>query len=59
MAFHWAENVNTASFTPREYQVELIDTARDRNIIMCLSQNSSRDFIALKVIQEHANQLRG
>lgn len=58
MALHWSDNVHTTAFTPRDYQVELLAAAVEKNIIICLGHNSSREFIALKLIQELAYQIR-
>ncbi|XP_067013187.2 endoribonuclease Dcr-1 [Anabrus simplex] len=58
MAYHFNDNVYTKSFTPREYQVELLDAAKERNIIVCLGSGPGRIFIATKLIQELANGIR-
>jgi endoribonuclease Dicer len=39
-------------------QVELLDAAKERNIIVCLGTGSSKVFIATKLIQELANAVR-
>lgn len=51
-------NLSAISFTPRDYQVELLSAAKERNIIICLSQNSAKEFCALKLIQELSHELR-
>lgn len=51
-------NISAISFTPRDYQVELLSAAKERNIIICLSQNSAKEFCALKLIQECSHELR-
>lgn len=58
MSHHWSDNVHTTVFTPRDYEVELLAAAREQNIIICLGHNSSKEFIALKLIHELGNQLR-
>ncbi|XP_055587591.1 endoribonuclease Dcr-1 isoform X2 [Uranotaenia lowii] len=58
MAFHWTDNIHTTALTPRDYQVELLAAARERNVILCLAHNSSKEFIALKLIHELGFQLR-
>lgn len=58
MTYHWSDNVHTTAFTPRDFQVELLAAARERNIIICLGHNSSKEFIALKLLQERAPELR-
>ncbi|XP_021929010.1 endoribonuclease Dcr-1-like isoform X4 [Zootermopsis nevadensis] len=58
MAYHFNDNVYTKSFTPRDYQVELLDAAKEHNIIVCLGTSSSKIFIATKLIQELANAVR-
>lgn len=56
--FHWFDNVYTTAFTPRDYQVELLSAAKERNLIICLSQQSAKEFISLKLIQELSFELR-
>ncbi|CRL07309.1 CLUMA_CG020288, isoform A [Clunio marinus] len=51
-------NISAISFTPRDYQVELLSAAKERNIIICLTQNSAKEFCALKLIQELSHELR-
>lgn len=46
------------SFSPRDYQNELVSQAIERNVIVCLSSNSAKEFCALKLIQELSYQLR-
>lgn len=58
MAHHWSDNVHTTAFTPRDYEVELLAAAREQNTIICLGHNSSKEFIALKLIHELGQQLR-
>ncbi|RZF36221.1 hypothetical protein LSTR_LSTR008547 [Laodelphax striatellus] len=58
MAYHFIDNVYTKSFTPKEYQVELLDAAKNRNIIVCVGNGPNKTFIALKLIQELSNSLR-
>ncbi|XP_012286436.1 endoribonuclease Dcr-1 [Orussus abietinus] len=52
MAFTLNDQVYTKSFTPREYQVELLYAAKERNIIVCLGKNFDQTFIVIKLIQE-------
>lgn len=58
MTYHWSDNVHTTAFTPRDFQVELLAAAREKNIIVCLGHNSSKEFIALKLLHERAHELR-
>jgi len=58
MSFLFEGNLSSLSFTPRDYQVELLSAAKERNVIICLSQNTSKEFCALKLIQEQATELR-
>ncbi|XP_022250670.1 endoribonuclease Dicer-like [Limulus polyphemus] len=55
--FH-TENVHTKTFTPREYQVELLDAARQRNTIACLGTGTGKTFIAVMLIKELAHEVR-
>ena len=45
-------------FTPREYQVDLLEDAKERNIIVCLSTGTGKTFIAILLIKEMAPQIR-
>lgn len=59
MAFHYNnDNVYVDSFTPREYQVELLDRVKNRNTIVCSSTSFGKAFIALKLVQELSWQMR-
>lgn len=58
MACHFNENVYTTVFTPREYQVELLDTAKESNTIVCLGNNNAKIFLAVKLLQELASEVR-
>lgn len=58
MACHFNENVYTTVFTPREYQVELLDTSKESNTIVCLGNNNAKTFVALKLLQELAAEVR-
>lgn len=58
MAFHWQDNLHSTTFTPRDFQVELLAAASEKNIIICLGHNSSKEFIALKLILEKSHELR-
>lgn len=56
--FHWQDNLSLFAFTPRDFQVELLAAASEQNIIICLGHNSSKEFIALKLILEKSYELR-
>lgn len=51
-------NLSAVCFTPREYQIELLSAAKEKNIIICLSSVSAREFCALKLIQELSYEVR-
>lgn len=57
-SFHWQDNLSLTAFTPRDFQVELLAAAIEQNIIICLGHNSSKEFIALKLILEKSYELR-
>lgn len=50
--------VSNKSFSPRDYQIELISEAIENNIIVCLSSKAAKEFCALKLIQELSYELR-
>lgn len=56
--FHWQDNLSSTAFTPRDFQVELLAAASEQNIVICLGHNSSKEFIALKLILEKSSELR-
>jgi endoribonuclease Dicer len=58
MACYLNENVYTHTFTPREYQVELLDSAKKRNTIVCSSTSSAKAFITIKLLQEFSYKMR-
>lgn len=58
MACYLNENVYTHTFTPREYQVELLDSAKKRNTVVCTSTSSSKAFLLVKLLQEFSWQMR-
>lgn len=58
MACHINDNVYVHTFTPREYQVELLDTAKKRNTIVCSSTSNAKAFISVKLLQEFAQETR-
>ncbi|KAH9375022.1 hypothetical protein HPB48_003812 [Haemaphysalis longicornis] len=51
---HFLENVQTKTFTPLEYQVELLDTAKQQNSIVFLS--SGKTFMVVMLVKELAYQ---
>lgn len=57
MSFHWCDNLHTAVFSPRDYQVELLAAAFERNTMICLGHKSSKEFIALKLLQELGSKM--
>ncbi|XP_022902072.1 endoribonuclease Dcr-1 [Onthophagus taurus] len=54
MAYHILDNVYTHTFTPREYQVELLDSIKRNNTIVCSSTGEAKTFIAVKLVQEYS-----
>lgn len=58
MSFHWCDNLHLLTFSPRDYQVELLAAAFERNTMICLGHKSSKEFIALKLLQEMGREQR-
>uniref|UniRef100_A0A158Q8D5 Endoribonuclease dcr-1 n=1 Tax=Elaeophora elaphi TaxID=1147741 RepID=A0A158Q8D5_9BILA len=52
-----ASDVDKNFFTPRDYQVELLDKACKRNIIVPLGTGSGKTFIAVLLIREYTTKL--
>ncbi|XP_078671533.1 endoribonuclease Dicer-like [Branchiostoma floridae x Branchiostoma belcheri] len=45
-------------FTPRLYQMELLDAALEKNTIVCLGTGSGKTFVAVMLIKELSSQTR-
>lgn len=58
MGTHYNDNLYSNCFTPREYQVELLEAALERNMIVCLSAPATKAFISIKLVQEMSFDLR-
>nr|XP_053644192.1 endoribonuclease Dicer-like [Cherax quadricarinatus] len=52
------ENVHSTIFTPREYQVELVDVCLRRNTLSVLASRSTRTFLITMVTRELAHLTR-
>ena len=50
-----AENT-TSKHEPREYQVELLESAKGKNIIVCLGTGTGKTFISIKLIEHLAER---
>lgn len=50
------ENIHTRAFTPRDFHVELISAAKEKNIIICLDQN--KEFIVHQLVIEFSQEIR-
>ncbi|KAA3677398.1 uncharacterized protein DEA37_0012180 [Paragonimus westermani] len=46
------ENVPNNHFLPYPYQLDLLDTSYERNTVICLSNELTRNFIVLNLIRE-------
>ncbi|XP_033114296.1 endoribonuclease Dicer-like isoform X2 [Anneissia japonica] len=51
-------SVGDTTFTPRTYQVELLEAALKQNTIVCLQTGTGKTFIAVMLIKELAHQIR-
>lgn len=54
MALAFGDNIHTKTFTPQEYLVELLSSAKNKNIIFALDGVTNKIFVILKLIQELA-----
>ncbi|GIY47027.1 endoribonuclease Dicer [Caerostris darwini] len=52
------ENDESASFIPRDYQIEILEIARRQNTIACLGTGTGKTFIAVMLIRESATEVR-
>ncbi|KAM8920949.1 endoribonuclease Dicer isoform 1-T1 [Pelodytes ibericus] len=53
------EAIHDNIYTPRKYQVELLEAALDHNTIVCLNSGSGKTFIAVLLTKELSYQIRG
>ncbi|XP_063296113.1 endoribonuclease Dicer [Pelobates fuscus] len=53
------EAIHDNIYTPRKYQVELLEAALDHNTIVCLNSGSGKTFIAVLLTKELSYQVRG
>jgi len=54
MALTFGDNIHTKTFTPQEYLVEILNSAKSKNIIISLGGVTNKVFVILKLIREHA-----
>uniref|UniRef100_W5KTV6 ribonuclease III n=1 Tax=Astyanax mexicanus TaxID=7994 RepID=W5KTV6_ASTMX len=52
------EAIHDNIYTPRKYQVELLEAALEHNTIVCLNTGSGKTFIAVLLIKELSHQIR-
>lgn len=52
------EDIPRDTFTPRTYQVELLDAALERNTVICMGSSTGRMFIAVMLMKEMAKDIR-
>ncbi|XP_067335535.1 endoribonuclease Dicer [Channa argus] len=53
------EAIHDNIYTPRKYQVELLEAALERNTTVCLNTGSGKTFIAVLLTKELSHQIRG
>lgn len=53
------EAIHDNIYTPRKYQVELLEAALDHNTIVCLNSGSGKTFIAVLLTKELSYEIRG
>ncbi|XP_034050915.1 endoribonuclease Dicer [Thalassophryne amazonica] len=53
------EAIHDNIYTPRKYQVELLEAALEHNTIVCLNSSSGKTFIAVLLTKELSHQIRG
>lgn len=54
MALTFGDNIHTKTFTPQEYLIELLSSAKKKNVIIPLQGVTNTVFVILKLIQELA-----
>nr|QOW64961.1 hypothetical protein [Lymnaea stagnalis] len=56
--YHRLDDIPTDTFTPRTYQIQLLDSALKRNTLLCLGCSESKLFLALMLAKELASPTR-
>ncbi|RUS80555.1 hypothetical protein EGW08_011695 [Elysia chlorotica] len=56
--YHRLENIPSNTFTPRTYQIQLLDAALQRNTLLCQGCPSNKLFLALMVAKEMSSSTR-
>jgi len=54
MALTFGDNIPTRTFTSQEYLVEILSSAKNKNVIISLEGTTNKVFVILKLIQELA-----
>lgn len=54
MALTFGDNIHTKTFTPQEYLVEVLSSAKNKNVIVSLEGITNKVFVILKLIRELA-----
>ncbi|KAL5233188.1 hypothetical protein ACI65C_000598 [Semiaphis heraclei] len=54
MALTFGDNIHTRTFTPQEYLVEILSSAKIKNVIISLEGTTNKVFVILKLIRELA-----
>ncbi|XP_050424897.1 endoribonuclease Dcr-1 [Adelges cooleyi] len=52
MALIFGDNIHTKTFTPQEYLVELLSSAKKKNVIVSFGGVTNKAFLILKLVQE-------
>ncbi|KAH9519444.1 Endoribonuclease Dicer [Bulinus truncatus] len=56
--YHRLDDIPTDTFTPRTYQIQLLDSALKRNSLLCLGCSESKFFLALMLAKELSSVTR-
>lgn len=58
MALTFGDNIHTKTFTPQEYPVEVLSSAKNKNVIISLDGLTNKVFVILKLIREFAYKIQ-
>lgn len=59
MALTFGDNIHTKTFSPQEYLIEILNSAKNKNVVISLKGVTNKVFVISKLIQELAYTICG